>query len=54
VPDERETFALFVSASMEGMTVFAGHEKPWRHRACPDRAERRDIVHPHGEDAAPG
>lgn len=30
--DERETLALFMSASMEGMTVFAGHEKPWGHR----------------------
>ena len=29
---ERETLALFISASMEGMTVFAGHEKPFRHR----------------------
>ena len=30
--DERETVALFISASMEGTTMFAGHEKPWRHR----------------------
>ncbi|MGH6696283.1 TetR/AcrR family transcriptional regulator [Sphingopyxis sp.] len=28
--DQRETLALFMSASMEGMTVFAGYEKPWR------------------------
>ena len=28
--DERETVALFLSASMEGMTVFAGHEKKHR------------------------
>ncbi|MHA3791683.1 MULTISPECIES: TetR/AcrR family transcriptional regulator [Sphingomonadales] len=28
-PDEREIVALFISASMEGMTIFAGHEKPW-------------------------
>ena len=27
--DERETLALFMSASMEGMTMFAGHGKPW-------------------------
>jgi AcrR family transcriptional regulator len=27
---EREVLALFMSASMEGMTVFAGYEKPWR------------------------
>lgn len=30
--DERETLALFISASMEGMTMFAGFEKPWRQR----------------------
>lgn len=29
---EREMLALFISASMEGMTVFAGHEKPFRNR----------------------
>ncbi len=29
---ERETLALFISASLEGMTVFAGHEKPFRDR----------------------
>lgn len=28
--DQREILALFISASMEGMTVFAGYEKPWR------------------------
>lgn len=28
-PDERETVALFVSASLEGTTMFAGHNKPW-------------------------
>ena len=27
--DQREILALFISASMEGMTVFAGYEKPW-------------------------
>jgi len=30
--EERETVALFISASLEGTTMFAGHEKPWRHR----------------------
>ena len=30
--DERETLALFMSASMEGQTVFAGYEKPWSPR----------------------
>lgn len=30
--DERETLTLFMSASMEGQTVFAGYEKPWRPR----------------------
>lgn len=29
---ERELVALFVSASMEGMTMFAGYDKPWRSR----------------------
>lgn len=28
--DQREALALFISASMEGMIVFAGYEKPWR------------------------
>lgn len=28
--DERKILALFISASMEGMTMFAGYEKPWR------------------------
>ncbi len=27
--EQREAVALFISASMEGMTVFAGYEKPW-------------------------
>lgn len=26
---QREILALFISASMEGMTVFAGYQKPW-------------------------
>lgn len=30
--DERETLALFISASMEGMTMFAGFDKPWQQR----------------------
>ena len=30
--DEVETLALFISASMEGTTPFAGHLKPWAHR----------------------
>lgn len=30
--DERETLALFMSASIEGTTVFAGFEKPWQPR----------------------
>jgi AcrR family transcriptional regulator len=29
---QRETLALFISASMEGLTVFAGHEKPFEDR----------------------
>jgi hypothetical protein len=28
----REDMALFISASMEGMTVFAGHAKPFEPR----------------------
>lgn len=27
--DERETLCLFISGSLEGMTMFAGYEKPW-------------------------
>ena len=29
---QREILALFVCASLEGMTIFAGFEKPWRFR----------------------
>lgn len=29
---ERETLALFIVASMEGLTIFAGHEKPWENQ----------------------
>ncbi len=32
--DERETVALFISASLEGTTMFAGYEKPWRPRVA--------------------
>ena len=28
--DERDALTLFISASMEGMTVFADHGKPYR------------------------
>jgi AcrR family transcriptional regulator len=31
-PEEAETVALFISASMEGTTPFLGHEKPWAGR----------------------
>lgn len=31
-PRERECMALFVSASMEGLTMFVGHGKPWAPR----------------------
>lgn len=27
--EERETLCLFVSGALEGMTIFAGYEKPW-------------------------
>jgi AcrR family transcriptional regulator len=30
--DQRETLALFISASMEGLTVFAGYDKPFENR----------------------
>ncbi len=28
-PDEQELVALWMSASMEGMTIFVGYQKPW-------------------------
>lgn len=28
-PDEQELVALWISASLEGMTIFAGYNKPW-------------------------
>ncbi|MFO1239826.1 MAG: TetR/AcrR family transcriptional regulator [Sphingomonadaceae bacterium] len=31
-PEQTETLALFISASMEGLTVFAGHDKPFEKR----------------------
>lgn len=31
-PTDRETVSLFISGSMEGMTIFAGHEKPFEPR----------------------
>ncbi|MFN3423108.1 MAG: TetR/AcrR family transcriptional regulator [Novosphingobium meiothermophilum] len=31
-PEEREIVALFISGSMEGMTIFAGNEKPFEPR----------------------
>lgn len=31
-PDEAQTVALYISASMEGSTPFTGFEKPWAHR----------------------
>ena len=30
--EQREVLTLFISASMEGLTVFAGHEKPFENR----------------------
>jgi len=30
--EERETLAVFFAASLEGLTIFAGHDKPWRDR----------------------
>ncbi|PZQ60824.1 MAG: TetR family transcriptional regulator [Sphingomonas taxi] len=31
-PDEVHTVSLYISASMEGTTPFAGYEKPWAHK----------------------
>lgn len=31
-PDQREAVGLFMSATMEGLTIFAGHGKPFMHR----------------------
>lgn len=31
-PDKRQVLALFISGSMEGLTVFAGYEKPFEDR----------------------
>ncbi len=30
--EQRQALALFISASMEGLTVFAGHDKPFEKR----------------------
>ena len=30
--DEREAIAIFMQASVEGLTIFAGYEKPWSDR----------------------
>lgn len=44
--DERETLALFISGSMEGLTVFAGYEKPWRPRMpMLEMIAKRAFVH---------
>jgi AcrR family transcriptional regulator len=44
--EERETLALFMSASMEGLTVFAGYEKPYHHRMpWLERIACRSFVH---------
>lgn len=44
--DERETLALFISGSMEGLTVFAGYDKPWRPRMpMLEAIARRSFVH---------
>lgn len=43
---ERETLALFISASMEGQTVFAGYAKPWRDRMpWLEAIARKSFVH---------
>lgn len=44
--EERETLALFMSASMEGLTVFIGHEKPWHGRtAWVERIACKSFIH---------
>lgn len=44
--DEREILALFISGSMEGLTVFAGYEKPWREQMpMLEAIARRSFVH---------
>lgn len=43
--DERETLALFISASLEGTTIFAGHGKAWQGRmGWIERAAHRSFV----------
>lgn len=58
-PQERETLALFISAAMEGQTVFAGYEKPWQARmpwltkiACTSFVQLVQTLRP-GEMAKP-
>ena len=42
----RETVALFISGSMEGMTMFAGYEKPWcKQMPMLEVIARRSFVH---------
>lgn len=44
--DEREMLALFISGSMEGLTIFAGYEKPWRpHMPMLEVIAKRAFVH---------
>lgn len=44
--DERQILALFISGSMEGMTMFAGFEKPWNAQMpMLEVIARRSFVH---------
>ncbi|WP_242445978.1 TetR/AcrR family transcriptional regulator [Sphingopyxis lindanitolerans] len=44
--DEREILALFISGSMEGLTMFAGYEKPWSQQMpMLEVIARRSFVH---------
>lgn len=44
--DERQMVALFISASMEGLTVFAGHEKPFQPQMpWLERIARKSFLH---------
>ncbi len=44
--DERELLALFISASMEGMTIFAGFEKPWvKEMPALERLAVKSFIH---------
>lgn len=45
-PDHREALVLFISASMEGLTVFAGHDKPFvKHMPWLERIAAKSFVH---------